>query len=96
MSHSKQVYIQSKYGGLAEVITLHYNSDLSGEVTVITQRLKGQPRTCIDIGPEHMNGPETRCEIPGSAFLALVADFVRSERISEIEHCSDRVALGLK
>ncbi len=58
-----------------------YNSDLSGDVSIRT----GNPE-----------GEVTELEIPGAALVQFVADYVRRQRISEVEQTTDSsVALSM-
>lgn len=62
--------------------TLHYNSDLSGDVHIIAPA-----------GARHALGTVS---IPAEDLLELVGDYVRSERISELEQMTAAQILGLK
>jgi len=57
----------------------HHNSDLSGDVTVVPASEKGAPSL----------------DVSGDALVEFVANFVRQERINELEDESPYVTLGI-
>ena len=73
--------------------TIHYNSDLSGEV-IITRKsghgkdFRGNPL------PEITFDDDIR--VDGRDLITFVADYVRLQRITELEQMSDEAILGIE
>lgn len=71
---------------------INYNSDLS-EVEMYVDRSR------IDdegIGAAADHDHRVRVELDVRDLIALVAEYVRQERISELEHATERALLGLE
>ena len=60
---------------------IHYNSDLSGRVTIVQQGQDGKPIREV--------------EIPGADLLAFVAHHVRNNKITALHKQTNEAILGL-
>lgn len=77
---------QAKNGTL-----FHFNSDLSGEV-IVTRPKPMSNSTCVRLLP--VITFEDKVEINGDDILSFVADYIRRQRISDLEQADDAVVLG--
>ena len=71
----------------------HFNSDLSGDVTIVRRQRPTDETTNEEM--RVINDASVEIQVPGEHLLQFVAAHVVSERISELEDMDWREALGL-